>query len=488
MFYKIRDDVLFRQYDGYGYIADNSEFGYRFLSDSASRGREEFVSGSGSFMLAALSKTPRYIDEVIDDLMQAFVGVEREVLREDTMEFFQTLAERGLLSVGETPKDCMDQHWPESSTRQDARARETIVPTEECAGDRVGPDDFLRSIHIEIASACNERCVHCYIPHEYKTDAIDSELFYRIVEEARQLNVIHVTLSGGEPLLHDDFISFLVRCRELDLSVNVLSNLTLLTDDTLREMRKNPLLSVQTSIYSMDAAVHDAITRQAGSFEKTVNGALRVIEVGIPLQISCPIMRQNKDNFIDVVSWGKEHDIAVAIEPVIFASFDHSGANLTNRISLDDLGDVLDKEFSEGYASVLSESAAEKEPMAADDPICSICRYSLCIAANGDVYPCVGWQTNVLGNLRQQTLREIWIGSETLHRLREVKRRDFPKCVGCADRGYCTVCMMCNSNESPDGNPFAINDFHCKAAAITHRKVGEFFSGCPATGGSSPDS
>ena len=44
MFYKIRNDIQFRQYDGHGYIADNSEFGYRFLSDSTSSGREEYVS------------------------------------------------------------------------------------------------------------------------------------------------------------------------------------------------------------------------------------------------------------------------------------------------------------------------------------------------------------------------------------------------------------------------------------------------------------
>ena len=72
---------------------------------------------------------------------------------------------------------------------------------------------------------------------------MDSDLFYRIIEEGRQMNIIHVTLSGGEPLLHKDIIDFLIKCRELDLSVNVLSNLTLLTDEMVDEMKKNALLS-----------------------------------------------------------------------------------------------------------------------------------------------------------------------------------------------------------------------------------------------------
>lgn len=47
-----------------------------------------------------------------------------------------------------------------------------------------------------------------------------------------------------------------------------LSNLTLLTDDIISEMKKNSLLSVQVSLYSMDAVVHDSITKLNGSFEK----------------------------------------------------------------------------------------------------------------------------------------------------------------------------------------------------------------------------
>ena len=36
--------------------------------------------------------------------------------------------------------------------------------------------------------------------------------------------------------------------------------------------------------------------------------------------------------------------------------------------------------------------------------------------------------------------------------------------------------MMCNSNENPDGDPYAISDFRCKVAATTHRKVSEFLA------------
>lgn len=207
----------------------------------------------------------------------------------------------------------------------------------------------------------NERCVHCYIPHKYKTDIMDSTLFYRIIEEGRKMNIIHVTLSGGEPLLHKDFISFLKKCRELDLSVNVLSNLTLLTDQMIDEMKKNPLLSVQTSIYAMKPDIHDNITKVEGSLEKTLCGVKKLLNANIPIQISCPVMKQNKNDFVSVIRWGYSNNISVAVEPVIFASYDHSRDNLSNRLELVEIEDVIDRELNEGYANTIMNAAKEKE-------------------------------------------------------------------------------------------------------------------------------
>lgn len=473
MFYKIRNDILFRQYEGHGYITDNTEFGYRLLNDNHRYLGENYVSESGAAMLSALRKIPRNIDDIVQELMQVFEDVEFDVLKEDTIEFFQWFVNLGYLSFGETYETCQDQVLIDVFD-DISEGNGTAVTTDNCDKSWVGENDFLRSIHFDITSICNERCVHCYIPHECKTKAIDSELFYRVLEEGRKMNIIHVTLSGGEPLLHKDILGFLEKCRKLDLSVNVLSNLIVLNDNIISEMKRNPLLSVQTSLYSMDPLIHDSITKLTGSFEKTKNGILKLLTAGIPVQISCPVMKLNKDSFRDVIALGKEFNIAVAIEPVIFASYDHSGSNLLNRVSLNELEAVLEQEFSEGYAEVLYSAAKEKEAFTEDDPICSVCRYSFCVSVEGNVFPCAGWQTNVIGNLNRQTVEEIWVNSEKIKNLRKIKRKAFPKCVSCEDRGYCTVCMMSNANENTEGNIFSINDFHCKAASIVHRKVDDF--------------
>lgn len=471
MYYKIRDDVLFRKYQGHGYITDTSEYRYRMLNDNHRCLGEKYVSASGAIMLSMLSKFPRSIDDVVGELSQIFIGVKYETLKQDTVEFFNLFVNEGFLCQGETIDTCTDQFLENTPKLGDVNQIRDDMVTNDCSGVEISPNEFLRSIHIEIANACNERCIHCYIPNGCKNNVIDSALFYRIIEEGRKMNIIHVTLSGGEPLLHKDILDFLKKCRNLDLSVNILSNLTLLTDDIITEMKKNSLLSVQTSLYSMDAAVHDSITKLTGSFEKTKNGILRLCDEGIPVQISCPIIKQNKDSYVDVLHWGQAHNIAVATDPVIFAAYDHSGCNLENRLSIKEIDDVLTMQMQEGYAESIRKTAEEKEKLTRNDPICSVCRYSFCVMADGKVFPCAGWQNNVIGDLNHQTVQEIWETSEKIQELRQIKWSRFSQCVDCPDRGYCTVCMMWNSNENSGGDPFRINKYRCNVAAMTHSKV-----------------
>lgn len=470
MYYRIKNNIMFRQYEEYGLITDNSMFGYRMPGDDYLYPGEEFVSESGAVMLKVLSKKPQHIDDIVERLLSIFVDVEFDELKKDTAEFFDMFVEAGFLSRGESFEECNNSDITNTDTCENA---ETAVPivSSDCSKNFLNQNDLLRSLHIEIANECNERCVHCYIPHEYKTKSIDPALFYRTVEEGRDMNIINVTLSGGEPLLHKDIIDFLKRCRELDLSVNVLTNLTLLSDDIIEEMNKNPLLCVQTSIYSMDASIHDSITKVNGSLEITKCNLLKLKHAGIPLQISCPVMKQNKDTFNDVIAFGEENGISVAVDYVIFASYDHSNYNLVNRLSLDEIGHAFDKQATEEYVDYMCIQANEKESLTAQDPICSICRYYICISAEGNVFPCIGWQSNVIGDLNQKSLQEIWETSNDIKKLRQITREEFPKCVSCEDRGYCNVCMMSNSNENSDADAFKINEYHCDVAALLHNKV-----------------
>ena len=332
----------------------------------------------------------------------------------------------------------------------------------------------LTNLHIEITSKCNERCLHCYIPHEDKVSSIEPVLFYDILKQCRDMKLLHLTLSGGEPMLHQSFSDFLKRCKEYDFSVNVLSNLTLLNDAIIKEMKSNPLLGVQVSLYSMNSNIHDEITQTKGSFEKTKNGILKLIENDIPLQISCPIMKQNKDCYNDVIKWAQKYKIHVGDDYAIIAQYNHTTQNLGCRLAVNEIERIINNKITDDamYLERIRITAEKRKNVTPNDFVCSVCHSSICVADNGNVYPCAGWQNYVVGNIKETPLKDIWNNSEKVQYLRELRNRDFPKCVQCPDKDFCNMCMVRNANENPLGDPLIVNEYFCDIAKL-NRKIFE---------------
>jgi radical SAM protein with 4Fe4S-binding SPASM domain len=285
------------------------------------------------------------------------------------------------------------------------------------------------------------------------------------------MRLLHLTLSGGEPMLHKNFCNFLRKCNEYNFSVNVLSNLTLLNDDIIKEMKTNPLLGVQVSLYSMNPNIHDEITQMKGSFEKTKNAILKLIDNDIPLQISCPIMKQNKNCYDDVIKWGKKHKVHVGDDYVIIARYNHTTQNLSCRLSIDEIKEEINDKVANDpkYLEQMVREAEKKKNVTSNDFVCSVCHSSICIADNGNVYPCAGWQDYIVGNVKKTSLNDIWDNSEKVQYLRGLRNKDFSKCIQCSDKEFCTMCMVRNANENPKGDPLLVNEFFCNIAKLNRQ-------------------
>lgn len=475
MFIKKKSDVMFRSYNSFGYITDNRNFGYKKKSDNHHHIGDKILSESGSVFFSVLDKKPQTLKSLVDKICDRFEGVDVETIKRDAEEFYRMLERDGFVVSGRTSQECEEKDICFSYTNLGEWSINKHFHTFDMGLEKSTQIFFeehfdgkpqLTNLHIEITSRCNERCIHCYIPHENKVCNIDSDLFYDVLRQCRDMRLLHLTLSGGEPMLHKDFCNFLKRCREYDFSVNVLSNLTLLNDEIIREMKANPLLGVQVSLYSMNPKIHDEITQMKGSFEKTKNGILKLIENDIPLQISCPIMKQNKSSYADVVKWAEKYNVSVGDDYVIIARYDHVTKNLKCRLPISEVKDLIkDKALNDPkYFEQMEIEVEKKQNSTSDDFICSVCNSSICIAENGNVYPCAGWQDYIVGNIKATSLKDIWDNSAKVQYLRNLRRRNFPKCIQCTDKEYCTMCMVRNANESPEGDPLAVNEYFCSIA------------------------
>lgn len=442
---------------------------------------DKILSESGAAFLFVLGRTPQTLDELAKKINKQFIDVDIKTIKNDAREFYFMLERDGFIVSGETLQECEEKDTsfsykivkPEKTKKNFSSAiMHPENSTQDFFEEYFKGKPQLTNLHIEITSLCNERCIHCYIPHDDKVSYIEPDLFYDVLKQCKDMRLLHLTLSGGEPMLHKSFCDFLRKCNEYNLSVNVLSNLTLLNDDVIKEMKMNPLLAVQVSLYSMNSHIHDEITQMKGSYEKTKNAILKLVENDIPLQISCPIMKQNKNCYDDVIKWAEKHKIHVGADSVIIARYNHTTQNLNCRLSINEIKDVITAKIANDakYLEQMEMEAEKKKHITSNDLVCSVCHSSICIADNGNVYPCAGWQDYIVGNVKETSLKDIWDNSEKVMYLRGLRNQDFPNCIQCTDKEFCTMCMVRNANENPLGNPLAVNEYFCNIAKL-NRKI-----------------
>ena len=282
--------------------------------------------------------------------------------------------------------------------------------------------------------------------------------------------------------MHPQFIEFLRAAKKYDFYVNILSNLTLLNDEIIAEMKAGNVSSVQVSLYSMIPEHHDAITKLPGSFEKTKNAILKLIENDIPLQISCPTMKGNKNDYNDVLKWAHNRKVRAVTDYIIMAEYNRETENLANRLSVEEAGKVIEdilKDDIDYQQEILKPDFLQRCKEMQFNPerqLCGVGISSCCMVANGNVYPCAGWQEMVLGNIRDESLEKIWNESPKIQYLRGLKMKDLGngECCQCDKAAFCAPCMVRNANESPTGNPLEINRHFCAVAAKNKQLVLEW--------------
>ena len=162
------------------------------------------------------------------------------------------------------------------------------------------------TVHVEVTEACNERCRHCYnfsrskkfVPKTISWANLDST-----IDELVRNRVMHVIITGGEPLLALDRAKYLAE-RSLDagMTVSLNSNLLATTYDNMRQLRASGIDHILTTLHSWNEQVHDYVATTPGAFKKIVNGIRLAQESGIRVTVNTILFQFNKN---DIFKTGK---------------------------------------------------------------------------------------------------------------------------------------------------------------------------------------
>ena len=467
-------------------IYDDGKLGY--ISNQLTR-QDRTYTESGADFLLQITRQPKKEKDIIEELSRIY-DAPYEVIAHDFNDFASDLEAHKFVVRGqseeeldandleftytlENPKTLVEDFTQITAETVDKNTQNFLLQH-----DREYPR--LASLQFELTSRCNERCIHCYIPNGKKNTGFDlsKEKFCYIIDQYVAMGGLHVTLSGGEALMNKHIKEMLRYCREKDLQISLLTNLISLTDDLISVLKEVNLSLIQVSLYSMDANIHDKITTVKGSWAKTKMAIEKLYEADVPVQISCPVMKANKDGYDLVMKYAQSMKMKSTTDYIMMAQADLNTQNLANRISIEETESVIRDIIT--YDVNYKDYILSQEPYTGlpeyeqkNMPLCGAGINELCVTVNGDVYPCAGWQSFVVGNIFKTPLKEIWEKSEKLLMIRRITWKDFPKCLDCDARDYCNMCLVRNYNEN-NGDMFKTAEHFCEVAHLNKRLVEEY--------------
>ena len=183
----------------------------------------------------------------------------------------------------------------------------------------------------ELTYRCPLRCVYCSNPLDYARHGseLDTATWLRVFREAEDLGVVQLNLTGGEPLVRDDLEPLIEGARRLDLYTNLITGGIPLSRERLARFRALGLDNVQLSIQDVKAADSDRIAGRR-SFDRKLEVAGWVKELGLPLTMNTVLHRDNLDHVGDVVTLAE----TLSADRLELANTQYLGWALLNRGAL----------------------------------------------------------------------------------------------------------------------------------------------------------
>jgi len=448
------------------YVRSYGEVGFICNVDTQ---RQEVFDASGAVFLKQLSRAFRVGEAVVDELCRIFPKASREILREDLSDFIRYLHQAGFVEVEgivNWPFEQSNAH--ENGTRKAPAKDQNSAEISKFLKEYFAIHPTVFSFQFYTTESCNEHCVHCYVDQRVGGKSLPLERRLALIDQLGSMGTLDITFTGGEALLSSDLPALIDRAKKNDLVISVLSNLTLLTDELFDVIKNANVAIVQTSIYSMDASIHDAITRRQGSLSQTLSAVERLRSAGVRVSISCPIMKENRDLFHKVLRYGADNDIPTNCDFGIMAKENGDTSNLVHRVDTVDLENVVTSVVRDSpkYREMLERNANRLDDVSIDT--CGIGNYMLCLKSTGEFLPCPGFGL-VVGNAWESDIEDVWRSSPQLIALRQFSRSaTFPQCTSCEATTFCNFCLAKFHNEA-DWTAGVIPSGYCEIARTNKR-------------------
>ncbi|MGH3719552.1 MAG: radical SAM protein [Pseudonocardiaceae bacterium] len=174
------------------------------------------------------------------------------------------------------------------------------------------PYGRFRNVYLYITEACQLRCEHCYMGERLERALkMPFDQIAQTLATWRQMGGSKLTVLGGEPTLHPDYIDVIRYATELGYEHVITTSNGL--DPAIRKFRRmspNDFAYIQISLDGGSADSHDQV-RGKGTFDQALRTVAELVERGFDTRIICTVNRVNADDCLTLLDIADEIGVSL---------------------------------------------------------------------------------------------------------------------------------------------------------------------------------
>lgn len=153
-------------------------------------------------------------------------------------------------------------------------------------------DDKSKYLNIYLTQACNLRCKHCFMLSGVKLEnELTAGQWKNVLQDFRSIGGEYVTFTGGEVLMNPDFEDIIKYASSIGLSVTILSNGVLWTDQLIDSLY-GYVNQIQVSLDGINEQ-SNASVRGKGVFNKVVENIVKIANRGYRTSVATTFTLEN---------------------------------------------------------------------------------------------------------------------------------------------------------------------------------------------------
>lgn len=322
--------------------------------------------------------------------------------------------------------------------------------------------DYLNqpiAAHINVSDSCNLHCHYCYAVGSKKKNEMSYKNYCICIDKLADAGVLSLTWSGGEPFLNPFFIDLLSYANEKSLYNVILSNATLISDETAAFLSTIGA-QVQVGLNEIWSNKRsNLLIQEIDGYKRLLDNGVNVIATVMidykpdvsPETIINYLLSNNIFNvrFGFMVLEGQMGDFAQKKEYICYARHTMEALHkLGTKLNVMFQDDTIEYESSLFSRRALSCEGATLE---------------LYVDSNGDIYPCPLLKHHsefYSGNILKDNIQDVWNG-KVFSSFRNISFKD----TGCEKCNYICGTWCRALSYSYTGLIFGKNPFCLKEEA-----------------------